>query len=238
MMGLYPVVAWLLHGEIPAATMQEQGWMPFGALLSLSFWYEAWLTTVNGFIDVPLLAVVVVGLLLGLILFTDSKSHWYKWIAGGLHGISHLAAIFILGWFSFLFSSWLNAVCNITQPTHQNVIWFLCVLIIPALGGYLIGAIIMGLYLFISLHLFGRHDNEAFSALAIEDYKNFLRLHIDGDGVMTVYPFKIDTVPKGDDWEFKEADGEKKGKCNKKIYCTPKDGKGKAELIEKPVKLA
>ena len=35
-------------------------------------------------------------------------------------------------------------------------------------------------------------------ALKIEDYKNFLRLHIDPDGVLTIYPIKIERVPR--DW--------------------------------------
>jgi hypothetical protein len=238
-LALYPIVAWLVHGEIPAKNLQEQGWTSIrGTLFSLSFWYEAWLTTVNSFIDIPILAVVIVGLLLALILFTDSKSHWYKWVAGGLHGISHLTAIFFLGWFSFLVSVWISGVCylddkgipqscNVPEPTHRNVIWFLCVLIIPAVGGYIIGSIIMGIYLFISLHVWGRHDNEAFSALKIEDYKNFLRLHISKNGTLTVYPFKIEKVSK--EWKEETHDG--------KIFCSPDDGKSKAELIEKPVKI-
>ncbi len=40
----------------------------------------------------------------------------------------------------------------------------------------------MGLYLLLSLNLFGRHGNEAFSSLGVEDWKNFLRLHINEKG--------------------------------------------------------
>ena len=35
----------------------------------------------------------------------------------------------------------------------------------------------MGVYLLISLNVFGRHSEEAFSGLRIEDYKHFLRMH-------------------------------------------------------------
>ena len=45
--------------------------------------------------------------------------------------------------------------------------------------GWLAGSIILGVYLYVSLNRFGRHANEAFSALAIPDWKNFLPLHID-----------------------------------------------------------
>jgi len=174
------------------------------------------------------------GLLLAMILFTDSKSHWYKWIAGFLHGVAHLKAIFILGWLSFLVSVWITGICssaqncNVPNATHRNVIWFLAVLIIPAVGGYIIGALIMGIYLFISLHLFGRHDNEAFSALKIEDYKNFLRLHIGKSGALTVYPFKIEKVST--DWKEEKNTDET-------IFCTPNDKNSNAELIEPPVKI-
>ena len=54
----------------------------------------------------------------------------------------------------------------------------------------------MGVYLLISLNVFGRHSNEAFSALRIEDYKNFLRLHIAKDGSLTIFPIGIERVPR------------------------------------------
>jgi hypothetical protein len=54
----------------------------------------------------------------------------------------------------------------------------------------------MGLYLFISLNILGRHSNEAFSSLHIQDYKNFLRLHLASDGTLTIYPIGIDRVPR------------------------------------------
>jgi hypothetical protein len=63
-------------------------------------------------------------------------------------------------------------------------------------GGYLAGSTIMGIYLLISLNGFGRHSNEAFSALHIPDWKNFLRLRIDVDGRLTIFPVGIRRVPR------------------------------------------
>ena len=54
----------------------------------------------------------------------------------------------------------------------------------------------LGAYLFVSLNVFGRHHNEAFSSLAIPDWKNFLRLHIDDSGALRIYPIGIDRVPR------------------------------------------
>ena len=44
--------------------------------------------------------------------------------------------------------------------------------------------------------MFGRHSEEAFSALRIQDYKHFLRLHIARDGTLTIYPIKLPRVPR------------------------------------------
>ena len=63
-------------------------------------------------------------------------------------------------------------------------------------GGWLVGSFLTGLYLLISLNVFGRHSEEAFSALRIQDYKNFLRLHIARDGTLTIYPIKLPRVPR------------------------------------------
>jgi hypothetical protein len=54
----------------------------------------------------------------------------------------------------------------------------------------------MGIYLLLSLNFFGRHGNEAFSSLAVEDWKNFLRLHINENGDLTIYPIGIRRVPR------------------------------------------
>ena len=64
------------------------------------------------------------------------------------------------------------------------------------IGGFLIAPIIMGLYLLISLNIFGRHHNEAFSALKIEGYKNFLRFKIRKNGDLEIYPVGVKKVIK------------------------------------------
>lgn len=56
----------------------------------------------------------------------------------------------------------------------------------------------LGAYLFISLRVFGRHSNEAFSSLRIEDFKQWLRLRIDASGALSVFAIGIDRVPR--DW--------------------------------------
>ena len=60
-----------------------------------------------------------------------------------------------------------------------------------------ISATVFGLYLLANLQMWGRHWNEAFSALRIGDYKNFLRMRIDAEGTLTLFPIGLKSVPKG-----------------------------------------
>jgi hypothetical protein len=76
----------------------------------------------------------------------------------------------------------------------------------------------MGLYLLICLNRFREHANEAFSSLRIQDYKCFLRLCIDPDGKLTVFPIGLAKVPHGG--------GKKDG-----TDLTP-------QLIEEPIKIS
>ena len=62
----------------------------------------------------------------------------------------------------------------------------------------------MGTYLFVSLNIFGRHANEAFSSLSIPDWKNFLRIRITADGDLTIYPVGIPKVPRA--WKKRAHD--------------------------------
>lgn len=87
----------------------------------------------------------------------------------------------------------------------------------------------MGFYLFISLNIFGRHDNEAFSALRIQDYKNFLRLHINKSGKLTIFPIKLERVPRK--WKLNDNSNP-----DVKSIIVPLDG-SQPELIEEPVTL-
>ncbi len=184
---LYPLLALLIHGEIKG---QFDWTKPFKA-------------TINRLIEEPISSLIVILMLLGLIFFTDSNSKLQKYLGGLVHGFFHLGATFILGWLSFFLMLQYFGISTLeyealrnAHPTLTNLVWLGCILLVCGVGGYVIGSIIMGVYLFVSLHIFGRHDNEAFSALKIEDYKNFLRLHIGSDGKLTIYPLKIDKVER------------------------------------------
>jgi len=72
--------------------------------------------------------------------------------------------------------------------------------------GAVAGSFILGVYLFVSINVFGRHSNEAFSSLRIQDYKQWLRLRIDASGKLTIFTIAIDRVPRH--WRATQRGGE------------------------------
>jgi hypothetical protein len=147
-------------------------------------------TTLVAALASPFEASWVLAIFLGFLLFTDTHSKPYRIIAGSLHGLTHLFAAFLIGWGSlYAISKW--------GPGDAKPIWQLGLFAgLMLVGGYIAGPLIMGLYLLISLNGFKRHSNEAFSALKSEDYKHFLRMKIDQNGDLTIFPIGIRRVPR------------------------------------------
>jgi hypothetical protein len=171
----------------------------------------------------------------GFIFFTDTHSTPYRIIMGGLHAVAHIVAAFFLaigvavltqevsggdwiwriGWFGG----------NLSFPIDIKVVFAGFLVFV---GGFLLGSLIMGAYLLLSLNVFGRHGNEAFSSLGIEDWKNFIRLHINEQGDLTIYPIGIRRVPRK--WK------QRNGTNGPELEPDPSDRRAtNAELIEPPI---
>lgn len=169
----------------------------FGVLTGLLYLLLAWALAVNlGDTSVPRAlsnpGVVLIAALvfLGLTGFADRRFGRWRWLAGVLHGLVHLAAAFMIAWgVAHLMGSVLEL------PFRSLGRDLLSALLIFA-GGFLAGPTIMGLYLLVSLNGFGAHKNEAFASLAIPDWKNFVRLHIDQNGRLRIFPIGIRRVPR------------------------------------------
>jgi len=125
----------------------------------------------------------------GFVTFTDSHSPTQKRLGGTLHALAHLLAAFFSGWIGAAFAA--NALAGRPQWAQWLTVGgFLLV------GGYVLGSLIMGLYLLISLNLFRRHNTEAFSSMRIEDYKSWLRLQVTPDGALRIFPIKLRRVAR------------------------------------------
>lgn len=159
----------------------------------------------------------------GFLMFTDVHSKAYRFIAGTLHGFAHVLAMFFIGWFATYASvRWLHFPF---KSPFQLLITGAVIFVL----GWIVGSIVMGIYLAISLNLFGRHSNESFSALANPDWKHFLRLKIDPAGALTIFPIGIRRVAR----KWKPS-----GAVTGATFVSDDPQSTNPELIENPVVIA
>ena len=132
-------------------------------------------------------------------------------VFGGLHSLVQIII--------FYFLLWIISHALISQNPVYEKIWqqFL----IYFLGGITVSTI-FGIHLFISNHLLGNHDNESFSSLKWEGFKNFLKIHVTKDGV-TIYPIGVREISR---WTLNE----------KKTKATP-DKEPAVHLIENKIEI-
>ena len=132
--------------------------------------------------------------------FTDTHLRSWRILGGAFHALMHLAAAFMVGWAALLLTTrgFDLGYGTIAQLLLSGLITF-------TLGGP-VGAFILGVYLFVSIRIFGRHGNEAFSSLRIADYKHWLRLRIGADGTLTLFAIAFDRVPRR--WRAATRNGE------------------------------
>jgi uncharacterized membrane protein len=150
----------------------------------------------------------------GFYKFCDSNSSRFKYIGilGLIHGVMHVGLMLItLGIFTHVGPKYFGltaGVQNITSVVIQQLLF----------GGGLSG-VLLGFYFIFTNLVLGIHDNEAFSALKIGNYKNFLRMHIK-DNTLTIYPIGLKKIAK---WEHPYID-----KFETKDRIEP-------QLIEEPI---
>jgi hypothetical protein len=184
---LYSMSAWLASASLEAADVID---LP-----------TAWQAALHASIRDPLNGLWLVTIIGGFIFFTDTHIRSWRILGGASHALLHLAAAFMVGWLALLLTTrgFDLGYGTISQLLVSGVITF-------TLGGP-VGAFLLGVYLFVSIRVFGRHGNEAFSSLRIADYKHWLRLRIDAAGVLTIFAVAIDRVPRR--WRAATRNGEK-----------------------------
>ncbi|HEU5237527.1 MAG TPA: hypothetical protein VFU37_10320, partial [Pyrinomonadaceae bacterium] len=134
--------------------------------------------------------------------------------------LAHVLAVFFIGWFATYVG------ISMLHWHFKSVKQLLLAGLIIFVLGWIVGSIVMGIYLLISLNIFKRHSNEAFSALACPDWKNFLRLKIDNQGKLTIFPIGIRRVARK--WKRSEQ-------SSGPIYVSDDPKATSPELIEAPI---
>lgn len=173
---LYVLTAWSVMADV-------------GRYGAVEIW-PALKATFNAAIVNPFAVFWILAIIVGFVFFTDTHSKRYRWTAGPIHGLSHLMAAFFIGWTAARI-----AFTDLHLAFHSALQLFFALGFIFLFGAVL-GSTIMGFYLYVSLNWCKRHSNEAFSALKIADYKNFLRFRIEENGNLTIFPIGLAKVPK------------------------------------------
>jgi hypothetical protein len=203
---MYLLTAWLAGAAIGDVVPRHPG--------------HALKLTGDAFGSHPGLAIWMIAFVAGFLAFTDTHSKAYRVIGGLLHCAAHWVALFYIGWGSVVVADHFLHVHPFLRATATGAMIFA--------GGWVFGTMLLGIYLLISINVFGRHSEEAFSALRIQDYKHFLRMRITKDGGLTIYPIKVEKVPRT--WRDRQP-GEPSNSVVQPIEPI------KAELVERPIVL-
>jgi hypothetical protein len=183
---IYSMSAWLASASLEAADV-----------IDLPTAMEA---ALNAAIRDPLNGMWLVAIVGAFIFFTDTHLRSWRILGGFFHALLHLAAAFAVGWIALLLT------VNAFDLSYGSTVQLLLSGIITFLLGGPVGSFILGVYLFTSIRVFGRHGNEAFSSLRIQDYKQWLRLKVAANGTLTIYAIGIDRVAR--QWSEGERGGE------------------------------
>lgn len=191
---VYALSAWLASASLTASDVESLGTAVDAAI--------------HAAVRDPLNGLWLITFIVAFVFFTDTHVRWWRIIAGVSHALAQLGAAFAVGWMAYLTTV---RGCGMTfastaQLALSGVLTF-------SLGG-LVGGFVMGLYLLISVQVFGRHSNEAFSSLRIMDYKQWLRLRIDRSGALSIFCIGLERVPRR--WQ-----SERRGGYDTYVACDP-----------------
>lgn len=161
---LQSLVVWSLWGDLPLPSPFQPGGL---ALL----WDTLWI------LPFVLLVLAVVA---WTAFVSKARSLGQRLLLGGIHGILHAAlALFVA-----------DMVGEVGLRFDVPGGWIIVIPVVLLLGGLASSLLTAGFLLVADR--FRCNTNELFSAQSIEDYKNFVRLHFDRDGKLTIYPVGID----------------------------------------------
>ncbi len=142
-----------------------------------------------------LLAIVLAG---ALIAFADASTVRSRVTIGLAHWLAHLLLVVTVLWGAAqVLVDWdLSLMVNVGflnfRLTAFTVLFVVAVVVV---GGYL-GSQLFALYLFVMHTTRRKHPTQAFSCQRLEDYRSFLRIKVERDGALTIYPVGVRRVPR------------------------------------------
>jgi len=165
-----------------------------------------------------LLILLLIGSIGGMVLLAHDASGLPRVALGVVHSLLQVGGLV----FVFLVAS--EAAASIGMDGLLALIVFLAaVWVVGGVGG------VFGIAgYFWATNCLGYHGNEVYAPLHHEDLKNFLRLHFDADGGLTIYPIGIDRV--GRHWELRPD-----GPAHTPWFVS-RNGQPASHLIEPPIR--
>lgn len=184
-----------------------------------------WFDELAGLGRNPVSVLLLLVIVAGLVAFAQPAITWSRgwrgFVAKFAMGLVHFAMQLAVG-----LTVGLVAI-KVASPVDGAAFVVVLVAALGLLGG-LAGGFTLGAYLAVCCFALRAHGGEAFSSMALTRYKNFLRLHIDERGMLTIYPIGLDRPTKKWQLDRDNADPEAP-------WLAP-DGDGpRPHLIEDPI---
>jgi hypothetical protein len=136
--------------------------------------------------------IVVLVCCTGFALGANRGSRALRAAWGLVHGLAHLALAVVTAWF-LREGGWAAGHLDTVLP--QQLVPFALGALMVGAGGLLAGTL-LGAYLVLSDRAWGWHRNEVFAVQSIVDFRNFVRMKIDREGSLTIYPIGLRRVPR------------------------------------------
>jgi hypothetical protein len=138
-----------------------------------------------------LLSLLVLASLVGMVRFAHDASGIGRVLLGLAHSTLQVASV----------AGVMMAASYLSSALGTQGVWSLLAFLgLVGLLGSISGMVGMAAYLWVT-GLGGLHNTEAYAPLHHQDQKHFLRLHIQPEGALTVYPIGIDRV--GRSWTLR-----------------------------------
>lgn len=191
-------VAYLLYNWMLHANARIEGFDSLVAALSVGGWPTALRRYFSLSFTSPWPVVMFAAAMAGYYYFADSPhDKWQRFKIGVMkHGLLQAVAAVAIT-VSVIWGLGLLRLHDpgVFGPGFVPIIEASIVLAASLAAAYA-SATLFGLYLWHELNARGRHWNEAFSSLAVADYKCFLRMNIKADGSLNLYAVGLDHVPQ------------------------------------------
>jgi hypothetical protein len=187
----------------------------------------------------PGLAFLLIALWVCLVYYVDLATGWLgmigKLVIGTIHFSAHLLALLLVSAVASGIGLSFGGIANVLWPDSltSDVVRIAFTFFTTLIVGGVLGGLVMGLYWTVTSFVFNMHCGDAFGALGIRHYKNFLRIKLLPDRAI-IYAIALDTVPGRTGWRWQLAPGEVRPTHNPQILpVKPLEPR----LIEPPIKI-